>query len=121
MLTARQNELLRFIHRRTREGGVAPSFDEMKAAMGFRSKAGVHRLIACLEERGFIRRLANHARGIEVLRLPEATVLQFPTKWEQVVTSPELQREVRLYASKENIKPETAINELIRQSLGLCG
>ncbi|MFC0283450.1 transcriptional repressor LexA [Camelimonas abortus] len=71
MLTAKQHELLRFIHQRLQETGVPPSFDEMKEALALRSKSGIHRLIMALEERGFIRRLPNRARAVEVLRLPE--------------------------------------------------
>ncbi len=71
MLTRKQHDLLRFIHARLREAGVPPSFDEMKEALDLRSKSGIHRLILALEERGFIRRLPNRARAIEVLRLPE--------------------------------------------------
>ncbi len=72
MLTRKQLELLRFIHERLKEAGVPPSFDEMKDALDLRSKSGIHRLITALEERGFIRRLPNRARAIEVVRLPEA-------------------------------------------------
>jgi repressor LexA len=71
MLTRKQFELLRFIHERLKEAGVPPSFDEMKDALDLRSKSGIHRLITALEERGFIRRLANRARAIEVIKLPE--------------------------------------------------
>jgi repressor LexA len=62
---------LRFIHERLKEAGVPPSFDEMKDALDLRSKSGIHRLITALEERGFIRRLPNRARAIEVVRLPD--------------------------------------------------
>lgn len=72
MLTKKQHELLLFIDERLRESGVSPSFDEMKEALGLRSKSGIHRLITALEERGFIRRLAHRARALEVLRLPES-------------------------------------------------
>ena len=71
MLTRKQYELLRFIHERLKESGVPPSFDEMKDALDLRSKSGIHRLITALEERGFIRRLPNRARALEVIRLPE--------------------------------------------------
>jgi len=71
MLTRKQYELLVFVERRLRETGVSPSFDEMKEALGLRSKSGIHRLISGLEERGFIRRLPHRARALEVLRLPE--------------------------------------------------
>jgi repressor LexA len=71
MLTRKQFELLRFIHERLKESGVPPSFDEMKDALDLRSKSGIHRLITALEERGFIRRLPNRARALEVIKLPE--------------------------------------------------
>ena len=73
MLTKKQSELLRFINERLKETGVPPSFDEMKDALDLRSKSGIHRLIIALEERGFIRRLPNRARAVEVLRLPESS------------------------------------------------
>src|SRR6202046_4368704 len=72
MLTRKQYELLRFISERLKESGVPPSFDEMKDALDLRSKSGIHRLITALEERGFIRRLPNRARAIEVIKLPES-------------------------------------------------
>src|SRR5436309_7482885 len=72
MLTRKQFELLRFIHERLKESGIPPSFDETKDAIDLRSKSGIHRLITALEERGFIRRLPNRARAIEVIRLPES-------------------------------------------------
>ena len=72
MLTRKQAELLRFIHERLKEAGVPPSFDEMKDALDLRSKSGIHRLITALEERGFIRRLPNRARAIEVIKLPDS-------------------------------------------------
>ena len=72
MLTRKQQELLLFIHERMKESGVPPSFDEMKDALDLASKSGIHRLITALEERGFIRRLPNRARALEVIRLPEA-------------------------------------------------
>ena len=71
MLTRKQHELLLFIYRHLSKNGVSPSFDEMKDALGLRSKSGIHRLISGLEERKFIRRLPHRARAIEVLRLPE--------------------------------------------------
>jgi repressor LexA len=74
MLTKKQIELLRFIHERLMENGVPPSFDEMKEALDLKSKSGIHRLILALEERGFIRRLPNRARALEVIRLPDAYV-----------------------------------------------
>jgi repressor LexA len=71
MLTAKQHELLRFIQQRLEETGISPSFEEMKEALDLKSKSGVHRLISALEERGFLRRLPNRARALEVVRQPE--------------------------------------------------
>ena len=74
MLTAKQHELIRFIQQKLEETGISPSFEEMKEALDLKSKSGVHRLISALEERGFIRRLPNRARALEVLKGPEAAV-----------------------------------------------
>lgn len=71
MLTKKQYELLVFIDRRLKASGISPSFDEMKDALGLKSKSGIHRLITGLEERGFLRRLPHRARALEVVRLPE--------------------------------------------------
>ncbi len=71
MLTQKQRELLVFINDRINATGVSPSFDEMKEALNLRSKSGIHRLITALEERGFLRRLPNRARALEVIRLPD--------------------------------------------------
>ncbi|CAN5213520.1 MAG: transcriptional repressor LexA [Pseudomonadota bacterium] len=73
MLTAKQRELLLFIQGRLGETGVSPSFDEMREALDLKSKSGVHRLISALEERGFIRRLPNRARALEVMKLPDSS------------------------------------------------
>ncbi len=74
MLTQKQHELLCFIDEKLKDSGVSPSFEEMKEALGLKSKSGIHRLISALEERDFIRRLPNRARALEVLKLPEGGV-----------------------------------------------
>jgi repressor LexA len=71
MLTRKQSELLTYIQARLAESGISPSFEEMKEALQLKSKSGVHRLISALEERGFIRRLPNRARALEILRMPD--------------------------------------------------
>ena len=78
MLTRKQHELIRFIQVRLEETGVSPSFEEMKEALDLKSKSGVHRLISALEERGFIRRLPNRARALEVLKQPEDVSTKTP-------------------------------------------
>ncbi len=71
MLTKKQRDLLVFIHQRLSEDDVPPSFEEMKDALGLKSKSGIHRLISGLEERGYIQRLPHRARALEITRLPE--------------------------------------------------
>ena len=83
MLTAKQHELLHFIQQRLDASGISPSFEEMKEALGLKSKSGIHRLISALEERGFLRRLPNRARALEVLKVPEAA--KTPVRSDNVV------------------------------------
>lgn len=71
MLTRKQRDLLVFIHDRLGKDDVAPSFEEMKEALGLKSKSGIHRLISGLEERGYIQRLPNRARALEIKKLPD--------------------------------------------------
>ncbi|KTE02170.1 MAG: transcriptional repressor LexA [Sphingopyxis sp.] len=80
MLTAKQHELLHFIQERLDTSGISPSFEEMKEALGLKSKSGIHRLISALEERGFLRRLPNRARALEVLKVPEAAKATTPVR-----------------------------------------
>jgi len=71
MLTKKQRDLLLFIHQRLSDDDVPPSFEEMKDALGLKSKSGIHRLISGLEERGYIERLPHRARALEIKRLPD--------------------------------------------------
>ena len=80
MLTRKQHELIRFIQDRLEVTGISPSFEEMKEALDLKSKSGVHRLISALEERGFIRRLPNRARALEVLKQPEDVTTKAATR-----------------------------------------
>lgn len=71
MLTKKQRDLLLFINERLSVDDIPPSFEEMKEALGLKSKSGIHRLISGLEERGYIERLPHRARALEIKRLPE--------------------------------------------------
>lgn len=88
MLTAKQHELICFIHDRLAETGVSPSFEEMKEALDLKSKSGVHRLISALEERQFLRRLPNRARALEVLKMPERPGAKSRAPIKPVVAAP---------------------------------
>ena len=71
MLTHQQEKLLQFINNFQLKSNVTPSFDEMKDGLGLKSKSGIHRILSALEERGYIRKLNNRARAIEVLKFPK--------------------------------------------------
>src|ERR1043166_6662264 len=88
MLTAKQRELLLFIQARLGQNGISPSFDEMREALDLKSKSGVHRLISALEERGFIRRLPNRARALEVMKIPETRPPATATSLRPVAPAP---------------------------------
>ncbi len=85
MLTRKQHDLLSFINDRLSTSGVSPSFEEMKEALALKSKSGVHRLISALEERGFIRRLPNRARALEVMKMPEPAPVKAEPRADNVV------------------------------------
>ena len=70
MLTVKQKELLEYVSDFINLNKVSPSYDEIREAMNLKSKSGIHRIVLALEERGFIRKLANRARAIEVLKNP---------------------------------------------------
>jgi repressor LexA len=91
MLTQKQHQLIVFINDRLKLTGISPSFDEMREGLQLKSKSGVHRIITALEERGFLNRLHNRSRALEVLRLPENVapenlVALFPSCQEQCPT-----------------------------------
>ena len=80
MLTRKQHQLLTYIDNHLNSAGVPPSYDEMKDALGLKSKSGIHRLITGLEERGFIRRLPHKARALEVLKKPQNMIDDPPAR-----------------------------------------
>lgn len=102
MLTRKQHELLLFIQQRLEESGISPSFEEMKDALDLKSKSGVHRLISALEERGFIRRLANRARALEIIRQPDNVTVAGKPSRTNVVEMP-----------RAKINPPSAANDVI--------
>ena len=67
MLTKQQNKLFNFLKHRIKKTNVSPSFEEMKNAMGLKSKSGIQRLIDGLVERGFIEKKNNRKRAINII------------------------------------------------------
>lgn len=105
-LTRRQSDLLSFIRATMSANGIPPTFDEMRDAVGQKSKSGVHRILVALEERGHIRRMPGRARAIELIDARTAVV------------NPEIAAGVRDYARSQLITFDTAVNELLRMSVG---
>lgn len=66
-VTPRQREALTFISAFIAQHGYSPSTEEIRAALGLKSKSGVHRLVHGLEERGEIRLLPNRTRSIAIV------------------------------------------------------
>jgi repressor LexA len=116
MLTKRQYDLLKFIDEHIKHNGYSPSFADMAVAIEMKSRSGVYRLLDALEERGFINRLPDRARSVEVLRMPDAPKGQ---PWEQVVRSPELRTAIRQKASLSGMPPEDQITFDLRSHYGL--
>lgn len=90
MLTPKQYQLLMFINKVIKETGHSPSFDEMKEAVGLKSKSGIHALIEALEERNFIKKLPHKARALEVIRLPKlkpSAIIEEEKKKEQAINN----------------------------------
>lgn len=88
MLTQKQYKLLMFINKVTKETGCSPSFDEMKDAVGLKSKSGIHAMIEALVERNFLKRIPHRARALEVVRLPKlkpSAIIAEEEKREQAV------------------------------------
>jgi repressor LexA len=73
MLTPQQKRLFDFIVAKIDGEGVAPTFTDIQAHLGLKSKSGIHRILSCLEERGFIRRIPNRRQAIDVVRRHDVT------------------------------------------------
>ena len=67
MLTKKQSKLYNFLKDKIKKTNVSPSFEEMKIAMGLKSKSGIQRLINGLIERGFIEKKDNKKRAINIV------------------------------------------------------
>jgi SOS-response transcriptional repressor LexA len=105
MLTQRQRQVLDFLIDFTRANrGVSPSYDEVAAHLGFKSKSNTHRVLGDLEKRGFIRRLPNRVRAVEVLRTPDGSPT--PHKGSELRAARELVFRMSGYINAHNPTPE---------------
>jgi repressor LexA len=70
MITRRQKQLLDYIRGYIQENGYAPTLDEIGRQFELSSLATVHKHLRNLEDKGRLRRLANHSRAMEVVPDP---------------------------------------------------
>ena len=112
MLTKKQRDLLIMIHERLAKGEVAPSFDEMRESLGLKSKSGIHRLIGALEERGFLERLPNKARALNIRKLPEGYIPE-DTDMTEVAQKARMVKDIQTKAYRDTIVPFSARNDNI--------
>ncbi|MCC6597394.1 MAG: transcriptional repressor LexA [Alphaproteobacteria bacterium] len=121
MLTRKQRDLLVFIHEKMGRDDVPPSFEEMKEALGLKSKSGIHRLISGLEERGYIERLPHRARALEIIKLPDGiknaaalsdkTVIPFPVTADDAPPSALAYEQIPLYGKIAAGTPIEAVRD----------
>ena len=91
MLTPRQNQLLRYIHQRQQNEAITPSFEEMRVALGLKSKSGVHQLITALIQRGYIQQMAKRSRALRIVHLPQALQKNtIPAKKQEIPPRPQI-------------------------------
>jgi SOS-response transcriptional repressor LexA len=109
--TPRQKDVLDFIRGHIARNGTAPSYDEIAAHIGTRSKASISRIIGQLEERGQIRKAFGRSRSIELVHVH--------ADWKQIITSPELRRAIEMLAQANKHSPETVIMNALRSHFGL--
>ncbi len=107
-LTQRQTDCLNFIRNTVAAGGKAPSFNDIKTAMGLANKSSVHRLISGLEDRGYIRRLPGRSRAIAVVDPTERTTFFS-------MLAPDIRQIISSIASAENTTPEVVMREWVRE------
>lgn len=87
-LTSKQLALLNFIDEFTAREGISPTYDEMAAAVGLKSKGRVHVIVSGLEERGRISRIPNRKRSIMVVdgKAADISRMTFPEHIEAKLT-----------------------------------
>lgn len=133
MLTKKQRDLLLYINDYTQKTGLSPSFEEMKKGLDLKSKSGIHRLINALVERGFLERMPNKARALEVKKLPEnlvamsggapkkasvSTLKQAPSNMNEVVSIP-LHGKIAAGTPIEALRPDFDTVDIPASMLGM--
>jgi len=106
-LTRRQSQALRFIRAYILEQGCSPSFEEIRAALGVRSKGYISHLVDLLIERGAVTMKAGQARSVAPITI-RALTLDLP---------PDLDASVRRLADEAGTTPEAVVTEIVRDRM----
>jgi len=67
-LTAKQKKLFDFIKSYMKKQSVAPSYQDMMDATGYKSKSSLNAIVNQLEQRKWITRLKGKHRSIQILK-----------------------------------------------------
>jgi repressor LexA len=70
-LTKRQKQLVDYLQNYITEHGYAPTLSEVGQYFGLSSLATVHKHLHNLEQKGYIRRVHNHSRALEITTEPK--------------------------------------------------
>lgn len=79
MITKRQKQILDYIRSYARKRGYAPSLEDTKKHFRLSSVATIHQHIEALRRKGYLKKQANQARGIELYQSkPKENLVQIP-------------------------------------------
>ncbi|HYX27768.1 MAG TPA: transcriptional repressor LexA [Pyrinomonadaceae bacterium] len=126
-ITARQRKVLDFIKRYFEVHKEAPTIAEIGKEFGMTSSASAHHVVSILEREGFVRRIPNVSRGIELVEEVEpAAKYEIPLlgivaagnpieailNYETVSVPRDMVREGRMFALR--VRGDSMIDEQIR-------
>lgn len=67
-MTRQQYRALSYINDVITSTGITPSYDEIKDALGLRSKSYIHRIVRCLIEDGKLQGVSGAHRSVRLTR-----------------------------------------------------
>lgn len=104
-LTPRMLDLLEYLRGFIGREGHPPSYDQMAAALGLKSKAYAHKLAGGLMERGYIRRLKNRPRSIVLIEEDERF-------------APAVEARIAAYCRRHRVEREAAVSRAVEAFFG---
>jgi repressor LexA len=125
-ITARQKRVLDYIKHYFESNQEAPTIAEIGKEFGMSSSASVHHVVSTLEREGYIRRIPNVSRGIELVTEEQTEKYEIPLlgvvaagapieavlNYETVCIPRDMKREGRMFALR--VRGDSMIDEQIR-------